>query len=140
MGSRGIVFLLICFHAPPEGIFFSFAFFGLLLLLLKDGRGFGCSGGGLGRLMPLVGDRASYGRESREGCEQDFGVNGLKHHGIQSREVRVPGAPFLGGTRVVSRTLLLHEDSGVEIFDSGIPALHVSHGHLRGKASLESPL
>ena len=55
MGSGGVVLLLIRVHTLPECLVTLALIFGLLLLLLKDGRSFGGGSGGFRRLVPLVG-------------------------------------------------------------------------------------
>src|SRR6185437_10045102 len=79
MGGGGVVLLLVRLYALPESLILGLSFFGVLLLLLKDGRSFGGGSGGFRRLMPLVGKRATDRGESREDGEQDFGVDGLQH-------------------------------------------------------------
>jgi hypothetical protein len=72
VSSSGVVLLFVRFHTLPERLILSFAFFSLLLLLLKDGRSFGGGRGGFRRLMPLVTERTTYRDESREDASKSL--------------------------------------------------------------------
>lgn len=136
MGSGGVVFLLVRFYTLAERFIFGLAFFSLLLLLLKDGRCFSGGSGGLRRLMPLIGECTTNRAQRREDGEQDFRIDRFQHRSLRSGKIGVPGAAFVAGAGVVSRTLLLDEDGSVEVFGLGVTPLHVCKRHLRSKASL----
>src|ERR1039457_2849059 len=59
---------------------------------------------------------------------------------VKSRKIGLPGVAFTGGACVIGRALLLDEDRGIEVFDSGIAPFHVGNGHLSGKAGMERSL
>ena len=132
--------LLVLLHLLPERLIALALFFGVLLLLLKNGRRLRCGCGGLLGFVPLVRHSTADSRQSCEDSQQDFRVDRASASGFPLWKVGLPGARLACRTGVIGGALLLHKDGRIEVFDGGVAALHVGYRHLGSEAGVKRTL